>query len=59
MQTGNAKMYFDLKIVKMRWLSQIIQKDFAPLLIKVNTAEQANRLINESLVIAYDLKIVK
>jgi hypothetical protein len=52
-------MHLDLKIVRMRWLGQIIRKDFAPLLVEVNTAEQANRLINEGLVMAYDLKVMK
>jgi hypothetical protein len=43
----------------MRWLRRINKKDFALLIIKVNSAEQANRLINEEVVIAYDLKSVE
>jgi hypothetical protein len=52
-------MHPGLKIVRMRWLDQTIRKDFAPLLVEVDTAEQANRLINEGLVMAYDLKVVE
>jgi hypothetical protein len=59
MQIENARIHLSLKIVRMRWLGQIIRKDFAPLLVEVDIAEQANRLINEGLVMAYDLKVVE
>jgi hypothetical protein len=40
----------------MRWLRRINKGDFAPLIIEIDNAEQANRLINEGVVIEYDLK---
>ena len=43
----------------MRWLGRAVEKEHAPLLIEVSTAEQANRMIDEGLVIVYDLKIVE
>jgi hypothetical protein len=43
----------------MRWLRRTNKGDFAPLIIEVDSAEQANRLINEEVVIKYDLKSVK
>jgi hypothetical protein len=43
----------------MRWLRRINKEDFALLIIKIDSAEQANRLINEGVIIEYDLKLVK
>jgi hypothetical protein len=43
----------------MRWLRRTNKGDFALLIIEVNSVEQANRLINEGVVIEYDLKSVK
>jgi hypothetical protein len=48
-----------LKITGIRWLGRAIEKEHAPLLIEVSTAEQANHIIDEGLAIVYDLKIVK
>jgi hypothetical protein len=48
-----------LKIFKVRWLDQTIRKDFAPLVVEVDTVEQANRLINEGIALAFDLKMVE
>jgi hypothetical protein len=59
MQVENARTHPGLKIVKVRWLDQIIQRDFAPLVVEVDTAEQANRLISQGLTLAFDLKIVE
>jgi hypothetical protein len=43
----------------MRWLGRTIEKEHAPLLVEVATAEHANRLISEGLAMKYDLKIVE
>ena len=43
----------------MRWLGRATEKEHAPLLIEVSTAEQANRMIDEGLAMAYDLKMVE
>jgi hypothetical protein len=43
----------------MRWLKRINRKEFGPLVIKVDSAEQANRLIIERIVLEYNLKQVK
>ena len=59
MQSENARTHPGLRITKLRWLGQTVYKDFAPLLVEVATAEQANRLINEGVAIAYDLKMVE
>jgi hypothetical protein len=52
----NAKLTPNLKIQGMRWLRRTNKGDFAPLVIEVDNAEQANRLINEGVIIGYDLK---
>jgi hypothetical protein len=52
----NTKRIPNLKIQGMRWLRRINKGDFAPLIIEIDNAEQANRLINEGVVIEYDLK---
>jgi len=59
MQDENTRIHPGLEIAKVRWLGRTIQKDFAPLLVEVATAEQANRLISEGLAISYDLKMVE
>ncbi len=59
MQTENSRTHPGLKIVGMRWLGRTVEKDYAPLLLEVDIAEHANYLINEGLVIAFDLKIVE
>jgi hypothetical protein len=43
----------------MRWLKRTDKKEFTPLVIEVDNAEQANRLINEGIVMGYDLKMVE
>jgi hypothetical protein len=43
----------------MRWLKRTNRKEFGLLIIKVDSAEQANRLIIEGIVLGYDLKLVK
>ena len=58
-QAENARTHPGLKVVGMRWLGRASEKEYAPLLVEVSTAEQANRLINEGLAMAYDLKIVE
>jgi hypothetical protein len=43
----------------MRWLKRTNKKEFGLLIIEVNSAEQANRLIIEGIVLGYNLKLVK
>jgi hypothetical protein len=43
----------------MCWLRRINKKEYALLVIKVNNAEQVNRLVSEGVVIGYDLKIAE
>jgi hypothetical protein len=43
----------------MRWLKRTNRKKFGPLVIEVDSAKQANRLIIEWIVLEYDLKLVK
>jgi hypothetical protein len=44
----------------MRWLERVEGiKDYASLVVKVLCAEQANRIIRESVVIRYDLKLAE
>jgi hypothetical protein len=43
----------------MRWLKRTNRKKFGLLIIKVDIAEQANRLIIEGIVLKYDFKLVK
>jgi hypothetical protein len=43
----------------MRWLKRINRKEFGLLVIKVDSAKQANRLIIERIVLRYDLKLVE
>jgi hypothetical protein len=43
----------------MRWLKRTNRKEFGPLIIEVDSAEQANRLIIEGIVLEYDLKLVE
>jgi hypothetical protein len=55
----NAKSVPNLRIRGMRWLRRTNKKEFAPLIIEVDSAEQANRLITEGVVIGYDLKLTE
>jgi hypothetical protein len=43
----------------MRWLKRINRKKFGLLIIEVDSAEQANRLIIEEIVLKYNLKLVE
>jgi hypothetical protein len=58
-QNDNAITHPNIKVIKMRWLGRTEGREYAPLVIEVGSAEQANRLINEGLAISYDLKIVE
>jgi hypothetical protein len=52
MKKENEKFHLKLKILGMRWLGKIKEiKDYALLIVKVPYAEQANRIIKESVVI--------
>ena len=55
----NAKLIPNLRIQGMRWLKRTNRKEFGPLVIEVDSAEQANRLIIEGIVLGYDLKLVE
>lgn len=59
MEKENARLHPGIKILGMRWLGRITQQVHAPLVVEVGQAAQANRMINEGVVIAYDLKIVE
>ena len=43
----------------MRWLRRINKKEYAPLVIEVDSAEQVNRLVSEGVVMGCDLKIAE
>jgi hypothetical protein len=48
----NEKFHPELKILGMRWLGKVEEiKNYALLIVKVSCAEQANRIIRESVVI--------
>lgn len=55
----NARQIPNLRIQGMRWLRRTNRGDFAPLVIEVDSAEQANRLINEGVIMGFDLKSVE
>jgi hypothetical protein len=55
----NAKLIPNLKIRGIRWLKRINKKEFSPLIIEVDSAKQANRLIIEGVVLGYNLKVAK
>ena len=55
----NAKLTPNLRIRGMRWLKRLNRKEFGPLIIEVDSAEQANRLIIEGIVLGCDLKLVE
>jgi hypothetical protein len=55
----NAKSVPNLRIRGIRWLRRTNKKEFALLVIEVDSAEQANRLITEGVVIGYDLKLTE
>jgi hypothetical protein len=56
----NEKFHLGLKILGMRWLGKVEGiKDYAPLIVKVSCAEQANRMIKKGVVIQYDLKLAE
>jgi hypothetical protein len=55
----NAKLTPNLRIRGMRRLKRTNRKKFGPLVIKVDSAEQANRLIIEGIVLGCDLKQVE
>ena len=55
----NSSQIPNLRIQGMRWLRRTNKGDFAPLVIEVDSAEQANRLINEGVIMGYDLKLVE
>jgi hypothetical protein len=60
MEKENEKFHPGLKILEMRWLGRVEGiKNYAPLVVEVPCAEQANRMIKEGVVIRYDLKLAE
>jgi hypothetical protein len=59
MEKENIRLHPGLKILGMRWIGRTTRQEYAPLVVEVGQATQANRMINEGVVIAYDLKIVE
>jgi len=56
----NARQHPGLKIKGVRWLGRVEgNRDYAPLVVEVESVEQANRLIREGMVMKYDLKMVE
>jgi hypothetical protein len=55
----NTKLIPNIRIRGMRWLKRTNRKEFGSLMIEVDSAEQANRLIIEGIVLKYDLKQVE
>jgi hypothetical protein len=56
----NEKFHPGLRILGTRWLGRVEGiKDYAPLVVEVPCAEQANRMIKEGVVIQYDLKLAE
>ncbi len=55
----NAKLHPDLQIRGLRWLSRPDGKNFSTLIIETGSAEQANRMIREGVIMGYDLKSVE
>jgi hypothetical protein len=55
----NEKLHSNLQIRGLRWLARTDGKQFSTLIIETASAEQANRLIREGIVVGYDLKSVE
>ena len=58
LQTANARLHPDLQIKKIAWSTRAIRekKAFSTLHMEVATAETANRVIAEGLIIDYEIK---
>ena len=58
LQTANARLHPDLQIKKIAWSTRAIRekKAFSTLHMEVATAETANRVIPEGLIIDYEIK---
>ena len=56
-ETENNRLHPGLKIKDVRWLGYVEgEKEYASLILRVDSASQANRLIKEGVVMRYDLK---
>ena len=55
----NEKLHPGLHIQGLRWLTRPDGKDFSTLIVEANSAEYANCIICEGVVLGYDLKIVE
>ena len=49
----------DLQIRGLRWLNRIDRKEFLTLFIETDSAEHANRLIPEGVIMGYNLKLTE
>jgi hypothetical protein len=56
-ETENNRLHPGLKIKDIRWLGYVEgEKEYASLIMRIDSATQANRLIQEGVVMRYDLK---
>ena len=55
----NAKLHPDLQIRGLRWLGRTDGKQFSTLIIEADSAEHANRMICEGVIMGFDLKLVE
>jgi hypothetical protein len=56
-ETENNRLHPGLKIKDVRWLGYVEgEKEYASLILRVESASQANRLIQGGVVMRYDLK---
>jgi Zinc knuckle len=59
-ETENNRLHPGLKIKDVRWLGYVEgEKEYASLIMRIDSATQANRLIQEGIVIRYDMKNVE
>jgi hypothetical protein len=56
----NKRFHLGLKILRIRWLEKVEKiKNYVFLVVKVLYVKQVNRIIKESIVIQYDLKLAE
>jgi hypothetical protein len=55
-QKENERLHPGLKIASLRWLGHVGVKEFTTLILEVESATQANRLLQEGVIMKYDLK---
>jgi hypothetical protein len=55
-QKENERLHPGLKIASIRWLGHAEKKEFTSMIIEIESASQANRVLQEGIVMKYDLK---